>query len=184
MSRRDEILTAAAELFRERGFHGVGVDLIGKRVGVTGPAIYTHFSGKDEILAALFDVAMDGVEMDGEVSAEPRAELEARIAHHARFVVERRDLLAVWAQEHRSLVEPYRGRFTRRMRRFAATWEAAIAACHPDADPIDVATAAQAALGLMNSVARWPPSLLRGDEVADRLARHALGAVDALGPPR
>lgn len=50
-TRHKLILEAAADLFYERSFAGVGIDAIGERAGMTGPAIYRHFSGKDEILA-------------------------------------------------------------------------------------------------------------------------------------
>ena len=59
VSRDRQILDTAAALFYEKGFHGVGVDEIGERVGISGPALYRHFSGKDEILATLFNEAMD-----------------------------------------------------------------------------------------------------------------------------
>src|SRR5919206_706442 len=52
-SRREQILRAAAQLFAERGSRNVGVDDVGAAVGVTGPAIYRHFAGKDAILAEM-----------------------------------------------------------------------------------------------------------------------------------
>jgi AcrR family transcriptional regulator len=59
MARDRDILRVAERLFYERGYGAVGVDLIGAEAGVTGPAIYSHFRGKADILAALFDEAMD-----------------------------------------------------------------------------------------------------------------------------
>jgi AcrR family transcriptional regulator len=59
VSREQQILDAAAARFYEKGFHGVGVDQIGERVGISGPALYRHFKGKDEILAALFSEALE-----------------------------------------------------------------------------------------------------------------------------
>lgn len=52
-TRRDEILDAAAELFAERGYTGVGVDEIGTAVGISGPSVYKHFPSKPAILATL-----------------------------------------------------------------------------------------------------------------------------------
>src|SRR4051812_50088701 len=52
-SRREQILRAAAQLFAQRGSRNVGVDDIGAAVGVTGPAIYRHFAGKDAMLAEM-----------------------------------------------------------------------------------------------------------------------------------
>lgn len=61
MERDERILEAAEMLFFERGFDGVGVDEIGQAAGVSGSAIYRHFQGKNEILATLFDRAIDAL---------------------------------------------------------------------------------------------------------------------------
>ena len=52
-TRREQILDAAAELFARYGFHGVGIDDIGKAVGISGPALYRHFRSKDAMLAEM-----------------------------------------------------------------------------------------------------------------------------------
>ena len=63
-SRRDQILTAAAELFARHGFHGVGIDDIGAAVGISGPALYRHFRSKDamlgEMLTSISERLLDG----------------------------------------------------------------------------------------------------------------------------
>ena len=51
-SRRDEILEIAVALFATRGYHGVSMDDIGAAAGVTGPALYHHFAGKEAMLVA------------------------------------------------------------------------------------------------------------------------------------
>ena len=51
-SRKDEILEIAVGLFAARGYHGVSMDDIGAAAGVTGPALYHHFAGKEAMLAA------------------------------------------------------------------------------------------------------------------------------------
>src|SRR6476659_10380873 len=51
-SRREEILQIAVGLFASRGYHGVSMDDIGAAAGVTGPALYHHFAGKEAMLAA------------------------------------------------------------------------------------------------------------------------------------
>src|ERR1700736_2326637 len=92
-SRQAMILNAAKELFYERSFAAVGVDEIGERAGVTGPAIYRHFAGKDEILATLFDDAIDRLtEATAFRSDDPWEELEAIVRGHAEFVLGERKL--------------------------------------------------------------------------------------------
>src|SRR5262245_58567080 len=63
-TRRDEILEIAVGLFATRGYHGVSMDDIGAAAGVTGPALYHHFAGKEAMLIACLtpvsQVLLDG----------------------------------------------------------------------------------------------------------------------------
>lgn len=54
---KDRILDSALNLFSERGYDGVGVDLIAEEAGIKGPSLYKHFNGKEEILEALIEKA-------------------------------------------------------------------------------------------------------------------------------
>lgn len=54
-STRDKILDAALTLFSEKGYDGVGVDLIGENAGIKGPSLYRHFKGKEDILNSLIE---------------------------------------------------------------------------------------------------------------------------------
>ena len=55
ISTKDRILEAALTLFSEKGYDGVGVDLIAEKAGLKGPSIYKHFKGKAEILEVLLE---------------------------------------------------------------------------------------------------------------------------------
>ena len=57
--RRGEILEAALEVFAERGYDGGTMREIANRVGVTEPALYRHYSGKEAIFEDLVTVAGD-----------------------------------------------------------------------------------------------------------------------------
>src|SRR5215468_8712442 len=48
---RERIVDAAARLFREKGFDGVGVDAIMQAAGLTHGGFYRHFSSKDALAA-------------------------------------------------------------------------------------------------------------------------------------
>src|SRR5256885_15339803 len=60
-SRRDEILEIAVGLFASRGYHGVSMDDIGAAAGVTGPALYHHFAGKEAMLVAALAPVSEGL---------------------------------------------------------------------------------------------------------------------------
>ena len=52
LSSRRELTSVAIECFARRGFRGTSIDLIARMAGVTKGALYYHFSGKEDLLAA------------------------------------------------------------------------------------------------------------------------------------
>jgi AcrR family transcriptional regulator len=188
VSRDRQILDTAAALFYEKGFHGVGVDEIGERVGISGPALYRHFSGKDEILATLFNEAMDElISATAAVYDDPHRDLERLIRHHVDFAISHRHLVSVFQREDRSLADTWRKHFERRMRQYASRWEAALERCYPDAPASHIAAGTQAAIGLIHSVAYWPVKMVKGeDDLPDllcRLVTQGLSTLDEAAEP-
>lgn len=165
MSRDRRILDAATEAFDEKGFHGVGVDELGERAGLSGPTLYRHFSGKNEILAALLNEAMDEL-MSATVPVhdDPDLDLWRALRHHVGFALDRRQLITVYQREVRSLVDPWGKAFARRLAQYTQRWESLVARRYPDLTQDRVAATTQACLGLVFSVATWPK---RARSVAD-----------------
>ena len=54
-STDERLITAAAEVFAERGYDGAGVAEIARRAGVTTGAIYSRYRGKSELLFDVLD---------------------------------------------------------------------------------------------------------------------------------
>jgi AcrR family transcriptional regulator len=178
MARDREILRVAERLFYERGYGAVGVDLIGQEAGVTGPAIYSHFRGKADLLAALFDEAMDRMlELAGPVRQEPREELVQLIRATAQFALEQRQLLTVYTREDRALQADARRRFRRRQRDYVERWVNALQALHAERSREELVSVAHAVIGLAMSVTMWPREALRADGLVDQLTELGLGAL-------
>ncbi|HTK62924.1 MAG TPA: helix-turn-helix domain-containing protein [Pseudonocardia sp.] len=174
-NREQEILEAAARLFHERGFDRVGVDEIGQLAGISGPAIYRYFSGKDEILATLFDTAMDRLLLlFGQAPEDPAAALERLVAAHVEFAVRDRMLLSVYAREERSLAEPWRRRLQRRQLDHVGRWVGVLGRCFPDRSTAEHHAAAYAAIGMIHSVSGWPRQARDGVD----LTRMLVGLVE------
>jgi TetR/AcrR family transcriptional repressor of nem operon len=57
---RQDILTAAARLFREQGVSATGVDAITKDVSLTHGAVYSQFGSKEAIAAAAIRLTLQG----------------------------------------------------------------------------------------------------------------------------
>jgi AcrR family transcriptional regulator len=176
--RHKHILDAAAELFYARSFAAVGIDAIGERAGITGPAVYRHFSGKNEILATLFDEAIDGLMVaTGRTFDDPWKELEYLVRGHTQFVIDQRKLAGVKIREERSLAGPSRRRLHDRERRYIDRWANCIAHCYPDMPEERVVIAVNAVIGMLNSVATWPPEVLTPGTVPDAMVSLTLHGI-------
>jgi len=90
--RRGEILGAAAGVFAERGYQGGSMRDIAVRVGVTEPALYRHFPGKEALFLTLMRVA------GGRVRDEA-----IRLIDHIRPETLRPQLIAAFADRRRAL---------------------------------------------------------------------------------
>ncbi len=180
--RSEKILRTAMHLFHERGFDGVGVDLIGEKAGVSGPAIYRYFSGKDEILMTLLDEAIDRVLMStGGQFDDPREELEHLVRGHVQRTLEERELMSVWTRERNSIPKAYRTRLSARIKRYIDRWVDCLNACYPDHTRDALNAAVHATHGLIDSTSMWPEKSLRTAGLAELLAGMALQSLEWLG---
>ncbi|BCJ70404.1 TetR/AcrR family transcriptional regulator [Polymorphospora rubra] len=114
--RKDRIALAGAELFCERGYHGVSVDEIAAVVGISGPAVYRHFPNKYAILVhATRDVVGALLAATAESHATtPEGVLDELLAALAVVAVSKRRVAGLYQWEGRYLTPEHR-------REFAAT---------------------------------------------------------------
>lgn len=120
---RAGILTAAADLFRERGYRAATLDDIARRIGVSKPTLYGYFRSKEELLAAIFHRAMSLFERDLaaiRASGEPPVtQLRRLIRFHVGAVIAERSFLAVFFSEEANLPP----RLSRAIRRRKARYD-------------------------------------------------------------
>ena len=177
--RREAILAAALALFRQRGFHSVGIDEIGTTAGISGPGVYRHFPSKSSLLVALVDSLSErmllAVEEIQKLDCPPDETLERLVGFHVATAVAERALLAVWAQDAQSLPRPDGQRISDRQVEYAAVWEATLARVRPELGPAAAHTVVQAALGAINSIAFHDPGL--APEALEALLGDAARAV-------
>ena len=117
---REQLLSAAADLVAERGFHAVGITDIGAAAGVSGAAIYRHFASKQDILVALLDRVVEGLRDGARLAVAdartPDDALDALIAAHVDFALRDRSIIAVYDQEAHTLPDDDRRRIRRTQR--------------------------------------------------------------------
>ncbi|GAA73591.1 TetR/AcrR family transcriptional regulator [Pseudoalteromonas marina] len=58
-ARRDQVLTAAAECFRRKGFHAAGMAEISRTAGMSAGHIYNYFESKEAIIESIIEKDME-----------------------------------------------------------------------------------------------------------------------------
>ena len=123
---RDNILDAAAQVIRQKGFHGASMADIAEAVNLQKASLYHHVSSKQEILLALLDRALDMlIEQIGAVASQnlPADEkLRQMIRAYLKGLADNADLASVLLFEHRSLEKEQRQRHIPQRDRFEALW--------------------------------------------------------------
>ena len=152
---RDAVLRHAARLFAARGFRGTSVEDIGQACGVTGPAVYKHFSSKDAILARLLGDISEQLLTGGRQvvleQPEPAEALARLVAFHAGFALEEPDVIRVQDRDLASLNDRDRARVRRLQRDYVDVWTGVLQRCEPELPAADARLRVQAVFGLLNS---------------------------------
>lgn len=179
--RRGEILAAATKLMARHGFRGVRLDDIGAAVGVSGPAMYRHFSSKEDLLWEMLADISERLLAAGQavVAAEPDPQrcLEGLIDVQVEFVVTEPDLISVQYRDLGVLPDIQRRRIRSLQRDYLQLWMEALAALRPDFDEVDVRIHVHAVIGLLNSSPRAPRA--PRDTLRRTLTTMALAAISS-----
>jgi AcrR family transcriptional regulator len=113
-------MAASARLFQQHGYHNVSMDDIAAAVGITGPALYRHFSNKHEVLVQALSAQLMAIEalltrlLAEETDGETR--FEALLAGLATEVVLVHEVL-LWKRERVHLDADEGKAFLRRVRK-------------------------------------------------------------------
>jgi len=173
---REDILEAAAQVFRQKGFHGASMQDIAKAVNLQKPSLYHHVSSKQEILLALLDRALEllleRISAISNQAIPADKKLREMVRTYLQILAENTDLSAVLLFEHRSLERKQHARHVPNRDRFEALWrnvlkEGVAAKLFVCDDP---ALTTRAILGILNWTITWyrPAGALGIDEIADR----------------
>ena len=154
---RAEILTAAAELFRARGYRATTLEELARRLGISKKTLYGHFRSKEDLLAAIFHRTMTLVEVGLAPIRPPRAapaeQLREVLRHQVRTVVAEQAFLTVFFAEEASLPTRLRRAIVRRKARYDHAVQAIVRRCAPLG--VHPRLVVFALLGMSNWAHRW-----------------------------
>ena len=183
---KEAILESAAQVIRQKGFHGASMADIAEAVQLQKASLYHHFGSKQEILLELLDRALEmlGTRMDEVMALDLPADEKLRLAMRAylRTLSEQGDLVSVLLLEHRSLEPEFHARHIPNRDRFEKRWrelvqqglDAGIFQC------VDIPLTVRGLLGVMNWTITWyrPDGTLSVDEIADYFAEIFLRSLE------
>ena len=176
---REDILDAAAQVIRKKGFHAASMADIAQAVNLQKASLYHHVASKQEILLALLDRALDKLTeriaplaAQTAQSAPADEKLRDMTRTYLQLMAENADLASVLLFEHRSLEPKQHARHIPNRDRFEALWrdvlsegvKSGVFACP------DPALTIRALLGILNWTLTWyrPKGELSIEQIADQ----------------
>lgn len=175
---RDEILDAAAQVFRQKGFHGASMADIADSVKLQKASLYHHVASKQDILLELLERAL-GVLTDtiaGIANRPDPADRKLRLMIHAylQALAEYPDLSGVLLFEHRSLDKKSHARHVPHRDRFEGLWRDVFdrGVREKIFDCPDTGLAVRALMGALNWTLTWyrPDGPSSIEKIADQYA--------------
>lgn len=182
LSRKEQVIRKAAELFKEKGYAAASMRDLAQMLGIEAASLYSHIKSKEEILRTLcFDMAtefrasLDAVEKQDMPASE---KLKNGIIGHIQVMARDLTASAVFMNEHRHLSQPFLNEFLflriNYINRFKKIIEEGVASGEFK-DSIDKKLSVMTLFSSLNWMPMWynpdgkiePESL--GDQLADML---------------
>ena len=173
-TRREELVSVAARLFAERGYHGTSMADLAEAMGVQKGSLYSLTESKQELLvlitrdgAASFHAGLDGVPD----AAEPLERVRLALRAHLGLVAAQVSAATVFTREWRFLDEPERSTFRAERRRYEERWRDLLREA-ADRGALRSDLDVESAVLLVLSAANWAYTWIRPgadtEELADR----------------
>ena len=189
-AKRHAVLSTAAQLFNERGFHATSLDDIAARLHVTKPTLYYYVKNKDEILLACvrrgLQMTLDGIEASRREGGSAIDQLRACMTVYGHIVIQPFGMCLIRVADQD--VPPEAQRELRRLkslidhafRRLVAAGieEGSLTPCSPKLAAFTIA-------GGLSWIGRWyrPDGEFTGEDIVRQCVETLLGGI-ARGPAK
>ncbi len=187
-SRRQQIQSAAKELFRTRGYLATSMRDIANKMQLSGGgSLYAHIQGKEDLLWDISNEAIGAfLEAQESVMAldlPPVPKLQWAMVGHVMVILDRLDAAAVYFDEWRHLSDTRRAQFAARRDAYEQGFQKLIHAGMASGElaAADERFATLYTLGALNAIRRWyrTDGRLSAETVAQMAADSVLNGLMA-----
>lgn len=172
-SNRELLLNAAIRLFAERTYASVSMEQVAAEVGLSAATVYHHFPSKADVLVTVLTRGSAYLQLDLDdvldTAADPEGALHGLVSSYSRFAVAHPHLVDILITETRNLPVEETARLVETQRDYVNEWVHLLRQVHGGLGDTAARVQVQAALTVMNNLARHP--WLRGRQSADRVLR-------------
>lgn len=182
---REDVLRAAVEVFREKGYERATVRDIAARAGMTNSSLYSHVASKQElfleIVQPVIEAAVERMSHIAGSTATPSQKVREAIAGAVAAFDSHYPEVSVYVRDFYPVLETAEPELRRR---YEEGWTAIVQAgvddgsFRPDAD---VRVVVLGILGMVNWMHRWyrPGGGRSVEEIGDEMATLVLGGLEA-----
>jgi TetR/AcrR family transcriptional regulator, cholesterol catabolism regulator len=191
MATLDEIVAAAARVFRTKGYHAATVRDIAEEVGILKGSLYHHFESKEALLYLVVKEPIAQMyrtmrEIAG-ADANPTEKLRRAIAAHLEAFDRHYPHLFVYLRERESVKRRFREMIGFSPKEYERLWQQILREGVETGEfraDLDIPVASYGLLGMLNWSYKWydPKGRLRIGEVADEFISLALAGLGATDP--
>lgn len=185
LSRKEQVIRTAAELFRTKGYAATSMRDLAHAMGIEAASLYSHIKSKEEILRVLcFDMARQFLDSLNEVEKKDLSfsnRLRQGIIGHVAVMAQDLTASAVFMNEHRHLTDHYLRDFLLKrinyINRFKKIIEEGIRA--GEFKPVDTKLAVMTLFSSLNWMPNWydPVKTMNPEELGEQLADMLLSGL-------
>lgn len=179
--RREALLRAARLLIAKQGYSRMRLEDLAGAAGISGPAVYRHFSSKDAVLVELLVGISDRLLAGGRSilveTTDSDERLQQLVALQMDFALTEPELILIYDRDRYHLPAEALSYVRRTQRQYVEIWIQAIGDAVPSGAIEVDRTRAHAVIGLINSTPRIPKTVSRKQarDVISAMALAALG---------
>lgn len=185
INRKDQIVDAAALLFKQKGYAATSMRDLATELGIEAASIYHHIKSKEELLESIcFDMANKFISNAKEVNDiyfNAEEKLRMAIKLHIETITENQNQSAVFLSEWRNLSEPKLSLFKQLRNQYENQFTIILIDGENEDifDHTDKKFAVLSILSTINFVNEWykPEGKMNAAEIAEKLSNFIMGGL-------